>query len=116
MGTAPTALPLAQVAIALIAVLAAILVLAWAARRVQQRSGVRGGALLRTHASLSVGPRERAVLVEAGGQFLLLGVANGQVRLLHCFDTPPELPHGPAGTPSGHDFLTQLREVLRNRK
>lgn len=105
---------LLQMSIALIAVLAVIFALAWVARRMQ-RGGLRGAAVLRAHASLSLGPRERAVLVEAAGQYLLLGVASGQVRVLHRYDTAPELPV-PDGAPSANDFLSHLRASLRGSK
>ncbi|TAM11514.1 MAG: flagellar biosynthetic protein FliO [Nevskiaceae bacterium] len=117
----PTALPVMQMIVALVAVLAMIVVLGWMARRLQGGK-TRGNALLRARASLSLGPRERAVLVEAGGEFLLLGVANGQVRLLHHYDSPPELPNASSvstGAPIGapiSDFLTQLRATLKGQK
>ena len=37
-------------------------------------------------ASVGLGQRERAVLLEAGEQHILLGVAPGQVQKLHVFD------------------------------
>ncbi|HEX7385252.1 MAG TPA: flagellar biosynthetic protein FliO [Burkholderiaceae bacterium] len=113
--TASTSLPLLQMIIALAAVLGAILALAWAARRVQ-RGGSRGGRVLRTHASLALGTRERAVLVEAAGQFLLLGVAAGRVSLLHRYDAAPELPTHVEQPASGADFLTALRQALGKNK
>lgn len=112
-ATAPAALPLLQVIVALIAVVAVIFGLAWAARRLQ-RGGRGAPAVLRSHASLGLGPRERAVLVEAAGQFLLLGVAAGNIRLLHRYEAAPELP-APT-TASSDEFLQRLREALGARK
>lgn len=112
-ATAPTALPVMQMIVALVAVLVMIAALAWAARRVQG-GRARASTLLHAHASLSLGPRERAVLVEAAGEFLLLGVASGQVRLLHRYATPPPLP-APTSASAG-DFLAQLRASLRASK
>jgi len=39
-------------------------------------------------ASLAVGPRERVVLVDCGGQQLLLGVSQQSVNLLHTLPEP----------------------------
>jgi flagellar protein FliO/FliZ len=58
--------------------------------------------VLRVVASLGVGARERAVLVDVDGQRLLLGVAPGRVQLLHVAQPPPTGPAevaAPAGTP-----------------
>lgn len=113
-ASAPAALPLMQMIVALIAVLAVIVGMAWAARRLQ-RGGVGGRAsLMRTHASINVGPRERAVLIEAGGCFLLLGVASGSVRLLHRFEQAPEIPE--QDSLAGGEFVARLRDALRQRK
>lgn len=57
-------------------------------------AALRGQApTLRLVASLSVGARERAVLIEVDGQRLLLGVAPGNVRALHvCAAAPSQFP------------------------
>ena len=62
-------------------VLALILVLAWLAKRTSVGRAAIGGAL-RIVADKSVGTRERVVVVEIAGQWLVLGVAPGQVRTL----------------------------------
>jgi len=49
--------------------------------------GVAGGSL-RVVASLAVGQRERAVVVQVGDRQLLLGVAPGRVELLHELGAP----------------------------
>jgi len=56
-----------------------ILLLAWVMKKL---SG------LRTVASLAVGPRERVVIVDCGGQQLLLGVTQHSVNLLHTLPEP----------------------------
>ena len=45
---------------------------------------------IQVQGSLKVGSREKVVLVTAGRQQLLLGVAAGNVRTLHVFDKPME--------------------------
>ncbi len=46
------------------------------------------GGDMRVVSSVSVGQRERAVLVQVGEQQMLLGVGPGNVRTLHVFDEP----------------------------
>jgi flagellar protein FliO/FliZ len=78
-------------------------------------------------AQLSLGTRERAVLVRVGGQELLLGVAAGSVRTLHSFTAPVDAAAdsitgtttaaaaaATAGSrPAKPDFASTLRDVLR---
>ncbi|HCZ48609.1 MAG TPA: flagellar biosynthesis protein FliO [Gammaproteobacteria bacterium] len=55
-------------------------------RRLQVRPGVSGG--LRSLAALSVGTRERVVLLEVAGRQLLVGVAPGRVQTLLVLEPP----------------------------
>ncbi|GIX37340.1 MAG: hypothetical protein KatS3mg127_0579 [Silanimonas sp.] len=64
-----------------------ILLLAWALRRLPG-GGLRPLPGLRVVASLAIGPRERVVLVDCGGQQLLLGVTQQTVNLLHTLPEP----------------------------
>jgi flagellar protein FliO/FliZ len=59
-------------------------------------------------AALSVGPRERVVLVDVGGQQLLLGVAPGRVNMLHRFEQPVIA----SDTPSDN-FGDKIRHVMQ---
>lgn len=73
---------LLQAGFGLAMVLALIFLCAWAARRFGlQQPG--SGRLLKVVSSAMVGQRERVVVVEIGGSWLVLGVAAGQVRALH---------------------------------
>lgn len=73
---------LLQAGFGLAVVLALIFLVGWAARRFGlQQTG--GGRLLKVVSSAMVGQRERVVVVEIGGSWLVLGVAAGQVRALH---------------------------------
>lgn len=51
-------------------------------------AGLKSVSGLRTIASLAVGPRERVVIVDCGGQQLLLGVTQNSVNLLHTLPEP----------------------------
>ncbi len=73
--------------LSLLLVVAMILALAWLARRMQNLPrGGRGG--LKVLGGVSLGTRERAVILEFEGRRLLVGVAPGQVRLLDAVEAP----------------------------
>lgn len=72
---------------ALLFVLALILALAWLAKRMPGVAGASNPAL-RVVGSLSLGPRERVVVVDVGGTQLLLGVGAGGTRALHTLTAP----------------------------
>ena len=76
---------------ALLFVLGLILALAWLAKRMPGLAGASNPSL-KLVASLSLGPRERVVVVDVGGTQLLLGVGAGGTRALHTLDAP--LPAG----------------------
>lgn len=75
-----------QLLLGLALVLGTIFLLAWLLRKVTLLPGQH--RKLRVVAALSLGNRERAVLIQVGEQQLLLGVSQGQVSLLQTFDTP----------------------------
>lgn len=71
-----------QVTLALLLVLVAVFAAAWLVRRM--RGFTQGGAAAIVIVSqVSLGARERAVIVKVGQSHLLLGVAPGQVSMLH---------------------------------
>ncbi len=109
---ASTALPsLGQTALSLIVVLGLIFALAWLLKRVQ---GVRlgGPANLRIHAGLQVGPKEKVLMIEAGGQHLLIGVSAGGVNTLHVFAEPP-VAAVPETATDAPPIATAFRDVLK---
>ncbi len=67
---------------ALLLVLAVIGAAAWLLRRFAANPGAGAGAI-KVIAGAAVGQRERVVLVEIGGIWLVLGVAPGRVNALH---------------------------------
>lgn len=105
---------LLQAAFGLALVLALIFLCGWAARRLGLRQP-GSGRLLTVVSSAMVGQRERVVVVEIGGSWLVLGVAAGQVRALHTMSAQ-SLPDAPAtalagATPVGA-FSQKLLESL----
>jgi len=79
---------LLRVIVALLVVLAAVLAAAWLARRMRAFSGGGGSSSLELLAQLSLGARERVVLIRVGDRQLLIGVAPGQVCTLHVLEAP----------------------------
>jgi flagellar protein FliO/FliZ len=118
-----TALPstgagsLLQVTIALSVVLAAVFAAAWLMQRLRTLGGGRSGSI-KVIASVALGAKERAVLVQLGSQQLLLGVAPGRVSTLHVLAEPldNQQPGGPASVQGmqsqAPDFKAQLRKSL----
>ena len=78
---------LLQLLLSLLVVVVSIVAVAWILRRVMHMQGA-GGGNMRVLAGLSLGSRERVVVVEVGDTQLLLGVAPGRVVSLHVFDKP----------------------------
>ncbi len=106
---------LLRVTMALLVVLAAVLGTAWLARRVRAFNAA-GNVGLEVLSQLSLGARERAVLVRVGERQLLLGVGSGGVRTLYVLDAVapgpgPGLPPG-AGVPATSPVRPNFKELL----
>jgi flagellar protein FliO/FliZ len=93
-------------------VLGAIGALAWGFRRFGGPLAPRDGAM-RVIAGLSLGARERAVLVQVGTKQILLGVAPGRVQTLHVLETP--VATGPAPALASDTFAARLAAALRQQ-
>lgn len=79
-----------QTLVGLAVVIGLVFACAWLARRFGFQPARRGGPL-KVVSSVAVGAKESATIVEIGDTWLVLGVAPGNVRLLHTL---------PAGSPS----------------
>jgi len=104
------------VLLALALVLAAVFGAAALLRRLRLLGG-GGAADLQILGQVALGARERAVLLRAGGQQFLVGVAPGNVRLLSALAEPvPDAAAaaaGPGAVPGAAPVLKSFREVLR---
>ncbi len=110
LGAPPSAAGgLAQMTIGLLVVLLAIGAAAWALRRFGRLQTSASGAL-RILGGLSLGPRERVVLMQVGETQLLLGIAPGRVQTLHVLTQPVTLSDGAA---SGDGFAGRLANAMR---
>lgn len=103
-----------EIFLGLFAVLLLIGVIAWVVRRMPGLTRSADGSM-RVIAGIPVGQRERIILVEVGGEQLVVGVAPGRVELLHHLKEP--VSSSPEG--GGSDFAHRLQERLqglRSRK
>ncbi|KAF1722434.1 flagellar biosynthetic protein FliO [Pseudoxanthomonas wuyuanensis] len=96
--------------VALILVLGLILGLAWLLKRMPGSGlGLRQNDQLRVVTTLAVGGKERLMVIEIGGEQLLIGVAAGGIHTLHRLPEP--LPAQPA--PQLPNFAELLAKRLR---
>lgn len=103
---------LAHVVLALLLVLAVVVALAAVIRRARG-FGARRSQLLEVQAAVSLGAKERAVLMRVGRTQLLLGVAPGRVSALHVLSEPLEPAPPEGGTPApALSFQALLRRSL----
>jgi len=112
--TRPVVSPLAtlgKLAVALIIVLAVFYVFARVMRQMQSmQGGFHSG--LKVVGALSLGQREKVVVVQAGDKQLVLGVTSTQVNTLHILENP--LPAS-AGAVELGDFRQKLSAALKRQ-
>jgi len=103
-----------QMFFGLFVVVAIIFGMAWFMRRMGNMQGMAAGNL-KVLGGVSVGQRERVVLLQAGDVQLLLGVAPGEVRTLHVMDEPIVInTNKKSGLSSG--FAEKLQSAMKQRK
>ncbi len=99
---------LLQMLAGLAVIVGLILGMAWFMRRLGGLPGTGAGAL-KVLGGVSLGQRERVVLLQAGDKQLLIGVAPGQIRTLHVLDEPIV-----TGTPEpAAGFAARLEAVMK---
>jgi flagellar protein FliO/FliZ len=97
-----------QLLLGLLLVVGVIFLLAWLMRRVQQIVP-RGGQVIKILATQALGPRDRLVLVQVGGEQVLLGLTPGNITSLHVLKEPV---HMPDAEPASTEFAQRLMELL----
>jgi len=100
-----------QLTLGMLLVLALIAGIAWLLKRTG-RFQIGAGGGLRILGGLSMGARERVVLLQVGETQLLVGVAPGRVQTLHVLEQP--LPA--AASQSGAGFAEQLGRFLKKEQ
>jgi flagellar protein FliO/FliZ len=100
---------LAQLTLSLLAIVALILAVSWALKRLKL-TAPRGTGEISVIDELSVGPRDRIVLIRVGESQVLLGIgASGPVQLTPLA-APIVLKHGGARPPP---FAERMRDLLQ---
>lgn len=102
---------LGQLVVGLIIVLICIVALAWLARRFNRFQATTDGSL-RLLGGMSMGARERIVLVQVGARQLLLGVAPGRINTLHVLDDPLDVASNVSNESMGKGFAEKLSAAL----
>ncbi len=96
-----------QLILGLIVVLLCIVALAWFAKRMNRLQSSTGG-MLKIIGGISMGSRERVVLLQVGSEQLLVGVSPGRINTLHVLETPLDN----ADVNSEKTFATNLAEAV----
>lgn len=99
-----------SVLLSLVVVLAVVFAVAWGMRRMQGLASMRN-AHMKIVAQMALSTRERLVIVEVGGEQILLGVGPGVIRKLHKLEEPIDTESDPAGA----SFRDRLMESLGRR-
>jgi flagellar protein FliO/FliZ len=103
---------LGQVTLALLVVLIAVFAVAWVVRRVRG-VGNKVGDAIDVLADVSLGQKERAVLLKVGQTQILVGVAPGRINTLHVLAEPIDLTKPSAGaTDTRPNFRALLMRSL----
>ncbi len=101
-----------QMALVLAGVVLLIIGLGWIMKRVGHFP-TAGKGMVRILGGVSLGPRERAVVIEAGDRRLLVGVAPGRVQTL-CVLGASETQHEIYPEDTSTEFSTQLDAQLQD--
>lgn len=103
---------LLQTLFGLLLVLGVIVLLGWLLKRSQYLHSAHHGQL-KVLGTISLGTREKAVLLQVGEQQLVIGVTPHQVTTLYTLPEPL-VPHDVSPTANG-SFADRFRQVLQQR-
>lgn len=102
---------LVSVTLALLGIILLIFAISWFVKRFGQ-----GGFIQNQHikiiSTMPLGTRERIVLIDAGGQQLLLGITATAINTLHVFSEPVVLPEKEERS---SDFSRKLMAILQQK-
>jgi flagellar protein FliO/FliZ len=113
-GMAQSASPLsvgsmAQLTLSLIAIVALILAISWVMKRLKL-AGPRGSGEIAVVDELSVGPRERIVLIRVGESQVLVGIGASGLVPLTPLPVPIVLKGGGSHAPT---FAERMRDLMK---
>jgi flagellar biosynthetic protein FliO len=119
MPAGPATGSLLQTLFALIVVLGVLGALAWFLKRYGPKAG-GGGANLRVVGSLSLGGRERLLVVEVGSQWIVVGASPGRVNALATMPKQEGVDAGSAALaphlPPANSFADWLKQTIDKRR
>lgn len=101
---------LTQVGGALGGILLLIIIGAWIVRKLGLAPVAKRSGRLTLQASCAVGQREKVVIVQVEGTWLVLGVTAHSITPLHTLPAPQDLDEPAAGT--AMNFRQRLRQVM----
>ena len=104
---------LLQLVIGLIIVVLCIIALAWLARKVNRFQVVADSAL-KVLGGLSMGARDRVVLLQVGDEQILLGVSPGKINTLHVLAKPITTQEKPSDGPDSQSFSDKMKMAMVN--
>ncbi len=107
-----------QIIFSLLLVLAAIVLVAWLLKRMNIAQQGAGHSL-KVLGGVSIGQRERIVLVEVKDTWLVVGVGPGQIRTLHTLpkaEIPATDLQAAENQPPENKFASLLSSVIGHRK
>ncbi len=106
-----------QIVLSLVLVLLIIFISAWLLRRYGRFPGVADGNL-KVLGALSVGQRERILLLQVGKDQVLVGVTSSKITRLHQLEEPIEVAHNKtqSGETLKSPFSQRLQEALKSNK
>ncbi|MGB5329488.1 MAG: flagellar biosynthetic protein FliO [Gammaproteobacteria bacterium] len=96
----------------LLLVVLVIFLLAWVVKKFNLNQQSQNG-LIRIIAGLSIGTRDRIVLLQVGEEQILLGLTPGHIEKLHTLAVPLDAPGEPHETSS---FATRLSRLMGERE
>ena len=96
----------------LLLVVIVIVGLAWLVRKLNLAQPSSCG-LIRVVAGLSIGARDRIVLLQVGKEQILVGLTPGRIEKLHTLAEPLDAPEGSA---AGASFADRLNRLMRDRE
>ncbi|BCN93000.1 flagellar protein [Thiomicrorhabdus immobilis] len=101
-----------QIVFSLVLVLLIIFISAWLLRRYGRFPGVAEGNL-KVLGALSVGQRERILLLQVGSEQILVGVTSSRISRLHQLEVPVEVKDN---VPVSSQFSQRLQEALKPKE
>ncbi|MDH3629982.1 MAG: flagellar biosynthetic protein FliO [Gammaproteobacteria bacterium] len=96
----------------LLLVVMVIFVLAWLVRKFNLNQQSQNG-LIKIIAGLSIGTRDRIVLLQIGEEQILVGLTPGRIEKLHTLSQPLDAPEGQLAPSS---FAEKLNRVMGERE